>query len=84
MDATIREPAFEASSHSGSHVLSIPNYPIRRNRPAYREWIECSNAEFEYIGFTLQASPNWWRDGSTGQQVAVKIREHSGSLVTAE
>ena len=34
MGATIRAPAFEADGFSESHVLSITNYPLWRNRPA--------------------------------------------------
>src|SRR5687768_5950628 len=33
--AAIRAPAFEAVDLSESHVLSITNYPLWRNRPAF-------------------------------------------------
>src|SRR5262245_28744629 len=35
MGATIRAPAFEAVGLSESHVPSIPDYPIWRNRPDF-------------------------------------------------
>jgi predicted O-methyltransferase YrrM len=53
------------------------NYPgwERGEYKAYREWVEGWDVESEFIAFTDRSSPNWWRDGSTGQQVAIKVRK---------
>jgi hypothetical protein len=40
---------------------------------AFREWEEATGVETEYLGFVGRRSPSWLRDGSTGEQVAMKV-----------
>ena len=56
------------------------NYPAwqRGEYKAFNEWLDARDIEFEFIAFVDRSSREWWRDGSTGEQVAVKILKVAG------
>jgi predicted O-methyltransferase YrrM len=51
------------------------NYPgwERGEYQALQEWLGATRAALESIGFVESRSPDWQRDGSTGEQVAFRV-----------
>jgi hypothetical protein len=51
------------------------NYPgwEEGEHRAFREWVADESVRFECLGFLTHHSPDWWRDGSSGQQVGMRI-----------
>ncbi len=59
----------------------LVNYPgwERGEYQALQEWLGATRAALEPIGFVDCRSPDWQRDGSTGEQVAFRVTRRPGS-----
>ena len=62
------------------------NYPgwEKGEHRAFQEWLTASGAEYEFLGFVYVRSPDWKCDGSSGEQVAIRITGMSARSPTTD